>query len=219
MCVGIFVLQLWWGGGNPILAASRMGALIPSRVLGGEWWRLFSVMLLHGSLIHLALNMLALLSFGPFLERLIGSARYLLIFVLSGFGGAVLSMMRGTEIIGVGASGGIWGVMVAGAVVVTWPRGLLDAGLAHQLRQRAWTPVVINLVYSLQPGIDMLAHLGGGVVGGALVYVLTNRAAHHEPLKESAPFKVAAAVVGLALAASFGIALVQGRPWSIHSEL
>ena len=219
MCVAIFALQMLWGGGNPILAASRMGALIPSRVLGGEWWRLFSVMLLHGSAIHLALNMFALLSFGPFLERLIGGARYLLIFVLSGFGGAVLSMMRGTEIIGVGASGGIWGVMVAGAVVVTWPRGLLDAGLAHQLRQRAWTPVVINLVYSVQPGIDMLAHVGGGVVGGVLAYVLTNRAAHHEPLRESAPFKVAAAVVGVVLAVSFGIALVQGRPWALHSQM
>jgi membrane associated rhomboid family serine protease len=219
VCVAIFGLQLVWGEGNPVLAAARMGALIPSRVLGGEWWRLFSVMLLHGSLIHLALNMLALLSFGPFLERLIGNARYLLIFVLSGFGGAVLSMMRGTEIIGVGASGGIWGVMVAGAVVVTWPRGLLDAGLAHQLRQRAWTPVVINLVYSLQPGIDMLAHVGGGLVGGALVYALTNRAAHHEPLKEPVPFKIAAAVVGLVLAVSFGIALAQGRPWSIPSEM
>jgi membrane associated rhomboid family serine protease len=219
VCVAIFALQLVWGEGNPVLAASRMGALIPSRVLGGEWWRLFSVMLLHGSAIHLALNMLALMSFGPFLEKLIGSARYLLIFVLSGFGGALLSMTRGSEIIGVGASGGIWGVMVAGAVVVTWPRGLLDADMAHQLRQRAWAPVVINLLYSLQPGIDMLAHVGGGVVGGVLVYVLTNRAAHHQPLRESAPFKLAAAVVGVVLAVSFAIALVVGRPWSIPGEM
>ena len=135
MCVAIFVLQLFWGDGNPVLAATRMGALIPSRVLGGEWWRLFSVMLLHGSLIHLALNMLALLSFGPFLERLIGSARYLLIFVLSGFGGAVLSMMRGTEIIGVGASRRLSAVRwnVAKDIVIAWVVTIPAAGLIGAL--------------------------------------------------------------------------------------
>jgi rhomboid protease GluP len=213
-CVAIFALQTLWGGGDPVAMASRMGALIPSRVLGGEWWRLFSVMLLHGSIVHLVLNMLALLSFGPFLERLIGSSRYLALFVISGVGGSLLSMSRGVDIIGVGASGGIWGLMVAGAVVVTWPRGLIRPELALQLRQRAWTPVVINLLYSLQPGIDMLAHLGGGAVGGVLVYTLTQGARPGEPLRDTAPFKVLAAVVGSMLVSSFVIALSRGQPWA-----
>lgn len=211
--MAIFALQLYWGAGNPVASASRMGALIPTRVLAGEWWRLFSVMLLHGSLIHLGLNMMALLSFGPFLERLIGSARYLVLFVISGLGGSLLSLSRGGDVIGVGASGGIWGLMVAGAVVVTWPRGLLPTELAHQLRQRAWTPVAINLIYSLQPGIDMRAHIGGGLVGGLLMYTL---AGERGPLKNTPPFLVAAVVTAGVLVVSFAIALLQGQPWSLR---
>jgi len=210
-CVAVFALQLYWGAGNPVVPASRMGALLPTRVLAGEWWRLFSVMLLHGSIIHLAFNMLALLSFGPALERLIGTARYLVLYVVSGLGGSLLSLSRGGDVIGVGASGGIWGLMVAGAVVVTWPRGLIPADLAHQLRQRAWTPVAINLIYSLQPGIDMRAHIGGGLVGGLLVYTF---AGEPGPLKNTLPYIVAAVLTAGVLVVSFAIALLQGQPWS-----
>jgi membrane associated rhomboid family serine protease len=215
VCVALFALQMFWGDGLPVLAASRMGAEIPTRVLAGEWWRLFSVMLLHANFFHLLMNMLAMLSFGPFLERLMGNGRYLLLFVLSGLGGSLLSLVRGGDGIGVGASGGIWGLMVAGAVVVTWPRGLLPAALAMQLRQRAWVPVGINLVYSLQPGIDMLAHVGGGVTGGLLVLALTRGSTPNELLKPSKLFNAAALAVALVLAGSMGVALVQGKPWEL----
>lgn len=215
VCVGIFALQMLWGDGQPVMAASHMGAEIPNRVLAGEWWRLFSVMLLHANFFHLAMNMLALLSFGPFLERLMGSGRYLVLYVLAGLGGSLLSLTRGGEGIGVGASGGIWGLMVAGAVAVTWPRGLLPASLALQMRQRAWGPVVINLFYSLQPGIDMRAHVGGGITGGLLVLALTRGGLHTEPLKPSRLFNLAAVAVVLLLCASMGIALKQGRPWDL----
>lgn len=215
VCVVFFGLQYWWGSGLPVLAASRMGAEIPSRVLAGEWWRLFSVMLLHANVFHLAMNMLALLSFGPFLERLIGNGRYLALYVLSGLGGSLLSLTRGGDTIGVGASGGVWGLMVAGAVAVTWPRGLMPAPLALQLRQRAWTPVLINVVYSLQPGIDMLAHLGGGLAGGLLVLVLGRGGTEQRPLERSPLFGALGAAMGLLLAGSMGLALEQGKPWQL----
>lgn len=228
VCVAIFALQMLWGEGQPVIAAARMGAEIPNRVLAGEWWRLFSVMLLHGNIFHLVMNMLAMLSFGPFLERLMGSSRYLVLYVVAGLGGSLLSLTRGGDTIGVGASGGIWGLMVAGAVVVTWPRGLMPASLALQLRQRAWLPVGINLIYSLQPGIDMLAHVGGGLAGGLLVLWLTRGASGNEPMKPteaSGPmeqrgnkgFSLAAGAVALLLTSSMGIALVQGKPWELSS--
>ena len=204
-----------WGDGQPVMAASRMGAEIPNRVFAGDWWRLFSVMLLHANFAHLAMNMLALLSFGPFLERLMGSGRYLVLYVLAGLGGSLLSLTRGGEGIGVGASGGIWGLMVAGAVAVTWPRGLLPASLALQMRQRAWGPVVINLFYSLQPGIDMRAHVGGGIAGGLLVLALTRGGLHSGPLQPSRVINLLAAIVALLLCTSMGIALNQGRPWDL----
>ncbi|MDP1828083.1 MAG: rhomboid family intramembrane serine protease [Archangium sp.] len=215
VCVALFGLQWLWGDGQPVMAAARMGAEIPNRVLAGEWWRLFSVMLLHANVFHLLMNMMAMLSFGPFLERLMGSGRYVLLFVVAGLGGSLLSLTRGGDGIGVGASGGIWGLMVAGAVVVTWPRGLLPASLALQMRQRAWLPVGINLMYSLQPGIDMLAHVGGGITGGLLVLALTRGAVQNQPLARSRLFDLAGVSVALLLVASMGIALVQGRPWTL----
>lgn len=217
LCVAMFALQMYWGAGQPIVPAARMGAEIPSRVLAGEWWRLFSVMLLHGNLLHLAFNMMALLSFGPFLERLIGSGRYLTLYVLSGVGGSLLSLTRGGDGIGVGASGGVWGLMVAGAVVATWPRQLIPSALATGLRQRAWTPVFINLLYSLQPGIDMLAHVGGGLAGGVLVWLLTARA-EQGPLRRSVPFGVLGGLVGALLLSATGLAFAEGKPWQLISS-
>ena len=215
VCVATFTLQMQWGDSQPVMAAAAMGALIPTRVLEGEWWRLFAVMLLHANFIHLLMNMMATLSFGPFLERLMGSGRYLLLFVLSGLGGSLLSLTRGGEGIGVGASGGVWGLMVAGAVAVTWPRGLLPYSLAMQMKQRAWVPVGINLMYSLQPGIDIRAHLGGGIAGALLVLGLTRGAVPNELLKPSRALNLAAVGVGLLLAASMGISVMKGKPWEL----
>jgi rhomboid protease GluP len=219
VCVALFALQWVWGDGEPIVAAARMGAEVPTRVMAGEWWRLFSVMLLHGNVLHLVLNMMAMLSFGPFLERLLGSSRYLILYVLSGLGGSLLSLTRGGDGIGVGASGGIWGLMVAGAVVVTWRRTLLPASVALLMRRRAWAPVAINLAYSFQPGIDMLAHVGGGVVGGLLVLALTwpRAAVPPGPLQSSPALKVAALAVGLVLTGSMGLALRDGQPWNLSA--
>lgn len=217
LCVGFFGLQLLWGRGNLLLPATAMGAEVPARVWAGEWWRLLAVMLLHGSFNHLLMNLLALLSFGPFLERLIGSARYLVVYVLSGLGGSLLSLQRGGEGIGVGASGGIWGLMIAGAVLVTWPQGHVPAVLAQQWRRRAWGPVAINLAYSFLPGIDFRAHLGGGLAGGLLLAGLLRAARATQMLAPGAGARVAAAVVAVALALAAGLALAHGKPWLLSA--
>lgn len=215
VCVVFFGLQWLWGNGEPMAPATAMGGLVPTKVLAGDWWRLFSVMMLHGHIPHLVLNMLALFSFGTFFERLIGNSRYLALYVLSGLGGSLFSLTRFDETIGVGASGGIWGLMVGGAVLVTWPRGILPKSIAHSMRQRAWTPVVINVLYSLQPGIDMRAHLGGGLVGGVLAVLLTLGAPKLKPVKRTLPTDLLAAVVALLLIGSVGIAFATGRPWTL----
>lgn len=216
-CAACFGLQLLWGRGNLLLPAVAMGAEVPSRVLAGEWWRLLSVMLLHGSFEHLALNLLALLSFGPFLERMLGSARYLVLYVLSGLGGSLLSLQRGGDGIGVGASGGIWGLMVAGAVLVTWPRGLLPAVLAAHWRKRAWTPVVINLAYSFMPGIDIRAHLGGGIAGGLLLLALLRGQGARIPMPARRAASMVATGTAVLLLVAIGLAFATGQPWALSA--
>lgn len=220
--VAVFALQWAWGNGDPIARAMNMGAAVGSLTRGGEWWRLLAPTVLHGSLLHLVFNMLALFSFGTYLERFIGSHRYLVLYVASGLGGSVLALMRSADAIGVGASGGIWGVMIAGAALVTWPRGLVPALIAESQRTRAWTPVGINLLYSFAPGISMLAHLGGGAVGGLLIVggAITlglPKAAEvgpgTPPSKETSGFVSLAWFSGFAVVVSVAVAWLIGRPW------
>jgi hypothetical protein len=90
------------------------------------------------------------------------------------------------------------------------------------MRQRAAAPLALNLIYSLSPGIDMLAHVGGGVVGALLVAtVLTDglvpvgerRFGDAAERRPSAGYAAAAWILGAAMALSVVTALVAGRPW------
>jgi len=226
LSVVLFALQWWWGNGNPYVSAPRMGGAMKSLIFEGQVWRLVAPMLLHGSPVHLALNMMGLLSFGIFLERFLGPRRYLILYVASGLGGGIASALRSTEVISVGASGGIWGLMVAGAVLVTWPRGLLPRLVTASQRERAWAPVLINGAYSLQPGIDLLAHFGGGFIGGVLMLtgaLTAGMPSAQEALarpgqaRDGVLVRLTAAVLGLALLGGVGTALALGRPWELRS--
>ncbi|MGY1746326.1 rhomboid family intramembrane serine protease [Blastococcus sp. SYSU D00695] len=125
---------------------------------GGEDWRLITSAFLHIGIAHLALNMLALLLFGSELERALGWWRYLSVYLLSALGGSVAIQLFGEPFQAVaGASGAIWGLMGAFAVLALTQRGDVR-GIV--------TLLVINLAISvLVPGISLLGHLGGLLVG------------------------------------------------------
>lgn len=142
-------------------------ALVPMVVAGGEWWRLISSGFLHLSVTHIALNMLALYFIGPGLERVLGTWRYLALYLLSLLGGSAAVMLFASynSFTG-GASGAIFGLM--GALLVTLKRLKLD------MRQ-AGVVIALNLVATFAiPGISWQAHLGGlvvgALVGAGLVY-------------------------------------------------
>jgi membrane associated rhomboid family serine protease len=220
LSVVLFGLQLLWGDGTAMVPAGRMGAGVPSLIRQGELWRVLAPTVLHGSPTHLAMNMIALFGFGTFLERLLGWRRYLLLYVVSGLAGSLGSVIRSSDVVSVGASGGIWGLMVAGAVLVTWPRGQLPDLLAMSMRRRAWSPIVINALYSLQPGIDLLAHFGGGLAGGALMFsgVLTLGLDPAKRRREPIVLTAAAVACALAVLASVGVAIAMGRPWELNER-
>jgi membrane associated rhomboid family serine protease len=200
----------------------RMGANNVTAVLNGEVWRLLAAAFLHGDLIHLALNMFALWSFGPMLEAMLGPRRYLLLYGASALGGSLLSLLAGPQVWSVGASGAIWGLMAAGIAVVMRPRGLLPAFLVTQMRGRVWLPLVINAAYSLRPGIDWRGHLGGGLIGFILVAtVLTwglkpmeqRSEGDDAELTPSPRLRAAAWGMAAAMALSVLTGLALGRPW------
>lgn len=228
VCVLLFVLGKAWSDSNFSLVLYRMGANSSKEVRAGEVWRLVASMFLHGNVGHIAVNMIALAVFGPVLERLLGPQRYLFLYGVSGLGGSLASaLLRGSGI-SVGASGAIWGLMAAGFGLALRPRGLLPPLRLAQARRRAIGPLAINLLYSFQPGVDFLAHLGGGVVGFALMAtglitrgvdpLWTDGAAGAEPRRRrrsSDNLTLAALVFAILLAAAVVLALVAGRPWQV----
>jgi rhomboid protease GluP len=230
VCVLLFVLGQAWSNGNFSLVLYRMGANSGDAVRAGEVWRLVASMFLHADAGHIAVNMIALAVFGPMLERLLGARRYLVLYGLSGLGGSLASALLRGPGISVGASGAIWGLMAAWFGLALRPRGLLPPARVAQARRRAIGPLALNLLYSFRPGVDYLAHLGGGVIGFALMAtgiitrgvdpMWTEGAAAHEPRRRrrrrsSRNLTLAALVFAILLLAALVLALVAGRPWQL----
>ena len=149
------------------------GALVPDLVALGDWWRIFSSGFLHfgsfGGLgpVHLLFNMFALYVLGRDLEPVLGWLRFAAVYLLALVGGSAAVMLFGEPESGVaGASGAIYGLFGGIAVVV----------FRMKLNMR---PVLIllgvNIVLSVSlPGISLLGHLGGLIIGAgstaAIVY-------------------------------------------------
>ncbi len=130
-------------------------------------WRLVTVTLVHASIWHVALNMLALWALGRSLEPLLGRWRFTALYLLSALGGSVLVALLAPATWVVGASGAVWGLLGA-MFVIGRHLGANVTAIAVLLG--------LNLVITFLPGsnISWQAHIGGGLVG-ALVGVIFAR--------------------------------------------
>jgi rhomboid protease GluP len=150
-------------GGVDLPAA--YGMKINVLIVRGEYWRLLTPMLLHGSILHIAFNMYALFIFGPGLERHYGRLRFLALYLLSGFAGNVFSFIL-TPANSLGSSTAIFGLIGAQAVFLYQNREIF-AGAARQALGQIITIAAINLFIGMSPGIDNWGHVGG-LIGGVL---------------------------------------------------
>jgi hypothetical protein len=105
--------------------------------------------------------------------------------------------------------------MLAGFALTRARDTVLPALTARQLRRRLVSVLLMNVVISFLPGIDLYAHFGGGLVGYALVAtgLLAPRSAGGSDAS-GWPLRALAVVTAAALAASVVIALAAGRPWA-----
>ncbi|MEK6256501.1 MAG: rhomboid family intramembrane serine protease, partial [Chloroflexota bacterium] len=133
----------------------------------GEWWRLFTPMLLHGSLMHIAFNMYALRILGVSLEKFYGHWQFLLLYIVSGFAGNVASFVF-TVSPSLGASTAIFGLIGAQGVFAYQNRAVFGKFAEKALRDIVML-ALLNLAigYSLA-GIDNWGHVGG-LIGGIVV--------------------------------------------------
>jgi membrane associated rhomboid family serine protease len=176
-----------------------------------QLWRLLCPAFLHGGLIHIAMNGYSFAQLAPFVEKVWGSARFLVVYVVSAIAGAALSSGAGNAV-SVGASGALFGLMgflVAAAYSGThkhevrtivsgvWGQGLLISGAA-------------TLFYGFSPAsthIDNMAHIGGLLAGGGLGLLLVETEETDTPMKlmgGAACLAVVAAWVALGLDARHG---------------
>jgi membrane associated rhomboid family serine protease len=126
----------------------------------GDWWRLITAAFLHGSVLHIALNMLVLWIVGAPVEQAIGRGRFLARYLVSGLAGSSGALIFSPDAVTVGASGAIFGILGA-ALVLESQRNYVLGGQAFGL-------IVINLVFTFAiPNISVGGHLGG-LAGGAL---------------------------------------------------
>jgi rhomboid protease GluP len=165
------------GSTNPKVAI-RFGALLPSEAAGGGWWRLLSASFLHFGVLHLAMYMLALLTLGPFVERILLRWRYTALYLGAGIGSmGVVILTRHFGLLNydmlVGASGSIMGLVGATASIALRDSRIFKARATTSVLRRAAFIIVLQVIFdALTPQVSMGAHLGGLLSGYLLVQLL-----------------------------------------------
>jgi rhomboid protease GluP len=157
-------------GGDLVL---YYGAKINANLAAGEAWRLLTPVFLHAGLLHITVNMYSLWALGPALERFFGRARFVVVYLLSGISGVLLSLVM-SPAPSVGASGAIFGLLGALAVFLYLHRATFGQLGAMQLRQLVIV-ALLNLAIGLTPGIDNWGHVGGLAAGVLLAWFLGPR--------------------------------------------
>jgi len=186
----------------------------PAMVEGGQLWRLFTLMFLHGNPTHIAFNAIALYSLGMDMERIYGPYRFLFIYIFGGLAGSLLSFaVRGSQEFTVGASGAIFAIAGMNLAFFYMYRDKLGE-MGEQRFQSMIRMVGINLVIGfLLIRVNNLGHIGG-LIGGVLLgymfipwYTVTETIPSVEvtdqnslEAKSGQAFSIALATIGLALA-------------------
>ena len=170
----VWLLMTVAGGSTDPLILIKFGAKYNPLIIAGQYWRLLTANFLHVGALHLAFNSYALLIFGPEVETRFGRLRFLIIYVLSGIGGTVLSFLGNTAI-SAGASAAIFGLLGATIAYFARYRQEFGEGARRRLSNLAFV-ATYNLFWGfVQPGIDNLGHIGGLMTGLVLGWELCPR--------------------------------------------
>jgi membrane associated rhomboid family serine protease len=172
-------LLLWLAGGMDMMAADQralegFGAKVNSRIYEqGEYWRFVTSIFLHIGFIHIFFNNYALWIIGQEIERLYGSARFVVLYLLTGMAGSIASFFYRPEAASAGASGAIFGLFGVLAVFAFRYRKEIPHIISRDIKRRVIPLIAINLgIGWLIPMIDNSAHVGGLVTGGVLALLV-----------------------------------------------
>lgn len=172
----VFVLQLLTKNVLKSVPLELYFGLTSDLVLSGWVWQLISYGFLHGSFMHILFNMLALWMFGSELAEIWGERSFLKFYLLTMLSGGLVTLLA--HVLGVpqgtvvGASGAIYGLLVAFAF--TWPNRELLFMLIFPIKAKYFIMIIMLMVLFVQgEGVAVFAHLGGAVGGFLLIKVFS----------------------------------------------
>jgi membrane associated rhomboid family serine protease len=176
--VGVFVLMCLAGGFavasvDPMVLlgfGAKQNTLIAEH---HEYWRLITSIFIHIGIIHLLLNNYALWIIGQEIERIYGSARFVILYLTTGIVGSVASYVFNPQATSAGASGSIFGLFGVMAAFAFRYRKEIPEFLSRDIKRRVIPVIFINLIFGFSVRIvDNSAHIGGLLSGIALALVI-----------------------------------------------
>ncbi len=169
--INILIFILMISNGVDILSPTSesilaWGGSFRPATLSGEWWRLITSCFVHIGIIHLLMNMYALVNIGMILEPMIGKARFITAYLLAGLTSSITSLWWHDYAVSAGASGAIFGMY--GLFLA-----LLTSNLIHKEERKSLLSsivffIIYNLLFGMLGNIDNSGHIGG-LIGGMVI--------------------------------------------------
>ena len=174
--IGVFIIFTLLGKSDDVLFMRQYGAMYEPYVTEGhEYYRLFTSTFLHFGIEHLLNNMVMLGALGFNLEPEIGKVRFLLVYIISGIGGNICSLLLnvslGDVVVSAGASGAVFGLMGALLCAVIRKKGRIG-----RLNKKGMLILAVFSIYVglSEQGVDNAAHIGGLACGFVLEALLAS---------------------------------------------
>ena len=174
--IGVFIIFTLLGKSDDVLFMRQYGAMYEPYVTEGhEYYRLFTSTFLHFGIEHLLTNMVMLGALGFNLEPEIEKVRFLLVYIISGIGGNICSLLLnvslGNVVVSAGASGAVFGLMGALLCAVIRKKGRIG-----RLNKKGMLILAVFSIYVglSEQGVDNAAHIGGLVCGFVLEALLAS---------------------------------------------
>lgn len=146
----------------------QLGAKYNEGIMRGEYYRLIACTFLHGGLLHIVLNMYALFIIGPLVEKIYGSLKYLVIYLISGMFSSILSFILSPNV-SIGASGAIFGLLGACLIFAFKNKNRIGKAFLADIVSVIFINIILGL--SVQ-NIDNFGHIGGLLGGMACSSIL-----------------------------------------------